>query len=178
MMKTQLDMSSIQKEIDSLEYYCDIGDLVKELLSASDILAQTETDADLEREELEEEERLWAVLEAKQLQVRSRVAQTSFQLQLSVARGHIDIERLQKALNTVRNLESQHLAEEDGLVELRAATIAVQEVSSKQQGAELAGQLESTIVSYNGVCSSLLGTYQLSPFITSSPYLPRPRDPV
>ena len=52
------------------------------------------------------------------------------------------------------------------LDQLREATIAVQGLAGQQLGAELAAQLESTIVSYNDVCSGLLGEYNLKPCIT------------
>ena len=54
------------------------------------------------------------------------------------------------------------------LEELREATVAVQGLAGKQLGAELAAQLESTIVSFNDVCSRLLGEYNLKPCITLS----------
>ena len=115
---------------------------------------------------------MWKTFEAKQLEVRSKIGEASFQLQLSLARGHIDIERLRKALATVRKLEADHLAGEGMLDELREATVVVQGVAGKQLGAELAAQLESTIVSYNDVCSGLLGKLNLKPcIIEPGPYL-------
>ena len=100
------------------------------------------------------------------MEVRSKIGEASFQLELSLARGHIDIERLRKALATVRKLEADHLAGEAMLDQLREATVAVQGLAGQQLGAELAAQLESTIVSYNDVCSGLLGEHNLKPCIT------------
>ena len=119
-----------------------------------------------EIEQYEKERNIWKKLEEKQQEIQTRIAEKSFRLELSLARGHIDIARLRKALSAVRSLENCHLSEESSLEELRQATTAVQAVATRQQGAELAAELESTIVSYNTVCRSLLGEHDIIPFVT------------
>jgi hypothetical protein len=155
--KCNSDVASAEEDIKALKEGIAVGDLNKQLNAVKDAIIKTETKASEEIQLAEQERTLWSQLEAKQLEVRSRIAETGFQLELSLARGHIDMERLRACLATVQGLEASHLAGEGGLVELRAATDAVQAVASRQDGAEMAGQLESTIVSYNTVCRSLLG---------------------
>ena len=149
-----------------------VGDLRKQLEMVTNNLREMEVKVEQEIVTTDEELKTWKTFEAKQLEVRSKIGEASFQLQLSLARGHIDIERLRKALATVRKLEADHLAAEGMLDELREATVAVQGLAGKQMGAELTAQLESTIVSYNDVCSGLLGKYNPKPcIIEAGPYL-------
>merc|ERR1719228_2633248 len=156
-IKLKTATTSIEQEINNLESKKGaVGDLRKQLEIVANNLREMEVKVEQEIGTTDEELKTWKTFEAKQLEVRSKIGEASFQLQLSLARGHIDIERLRKALATVRKLEVDHLAAEGMLDELREATVAVQGLAEKQLGAELAAQLESTIVSYNDVCSGLL----------------------
>ena len=156
--KLETRTTTIEQEISNLESNKGpVGDLRKQLEIVTNNLRGMKVKIEQEIVTTDEELKIWKRFEAKQLEVRSKIGEASFQLQLSLARGHIDIERLRKALATVRKLEADHLAGEGMLDELREATVAVQGLAGKQLGAELAAQLESTIVSYNDVCSGLLG---------------------
>merc|ERR1719220_2509447 len=149
--------TSIEQEINNLESNRGpVGDLRKQLEIVVNELRELKVKVEQEIVSTDDELKMWKTFDAKQLEVRSKIGEASFQLQLSLARGHIDIERLRKALATVRKLEADHLAGEGMLDELREATVVVQGLAGKQLGAELAAQLESTIVSYNDVCSGLL----------------------
>ena len=132
-------------------------DLYKQLNTVKDSLTSITAGILNQNQHIKGELKLWQEHEAKHFEVRNRVAETSFQLQLSLARGHIDIERLRKALVSVRSLEESHLADEAMLGILKTSTAAVQATTGTQRGAELSGELESTIISYNDVCRSLLG---------------------
>ena len=160
-------ITSLEQEINTLESSnVPVGDLQKQLNIVIDNLKKMKVKVEQEFATTNDEYQTWKSFEAKQLEVRSKIGEASFQLELSLARGHIDIERLRKALATVRKLEADHLAGEAMLDQLREATVAVQGLAGHQLGAELAAQLESTIVSYNDVCSGLLGEYNLKPCIT------------
>ena len=171
--KLETAATSIQQQINNLESNNGpVGDLCKQLEIVTNKLREMKVKVDQEILRTDDELKTWKRFEAKQLEVRSKIGEASFQLQLSLARGHIDIDRLRKALATVRKLEVDHLAAENMLDELREETVAVQGLAGKQQGAELTAQLESTIVSYNDVCSGLLGECNLKHCITvAGPYL-------
>merc|ERR1719460_3502025 len=145
--KLKTTITSIEQEINNLERNRGpAGDLRKQLEIVANNLRELKVKVEHEIVTTDAELKMWKTFEAKQLEVRSKIGEASFQLQLSLARGHIDIERLRKALATVRKLEADHLAGEGMLDELREATVVVQGLAEKQLGAELAAQLESTIV--------------------------------
>ena len=165
--RLETTITSLEQEINTLESSkVPVGDLQKQLNIVIDNLKNMKVKVEQEFTTTNDEYQTWKSFEAKQLEVRSKIGEASFQLELSLARGHIDIERLRKALATVRKLEADHLAGEAMLDQLREATVAVQGLAGQQLGAELAAQLESTIVSYNDVCSGLLGEHNLKPCIT------------
>merc|ERR1712106_907496 len=62
-----------------------------------------------------EEESLWDDLNGKMRNMRSVIGETSFKLELSLARGHIDIKRLEVAANNIKALESDHLSHDQNL---------------------------------------------------------------
>ena len=162
-MPTTTEVDSIDNEICSFEkregHNGDLGKQTEIMRNTIKLLGmQIKQDIG----QIEKERNIWKNLEEKQLEVQSRIAEKSLRLELSLARGHIDIDRLRKALSAVRSLENCHLGEESSLEELRHATTAVQAVATRQQGAELAAELESTIVSFNAVCRSLLGEHDIT----------------
>jgi len=124
--------------------------------SVENVLKELIKDAEETQMEATEEGILWDDMNEKMKRMRQCIGETNFKLELFLARGHIDIKRLEAATQNIKALETQHLSYDQNLKDLKETTNSVIAVASKQDGLELSAQLESIIISYNSVCADLL----------------------
>eukprot|EP00092_Neocalanus_flemingeri_P025196 GFUD01027327.1.p1 GENE.GFUD01027327.1~~GFUD01027327.1.p1 ORF type:complete len:2646 (+),score=708.19 GFUD01027327.1:241-8178(+) len=164
-IKGRLDLQSrhlqmIEEDIKNIQHVdkeaAAIDTIARKLKSIEDSLSDLYKQTKETEIEAFEEGRLWEELEENMTNMRNIIGETAFKLQLSLARGHIDIKRLQTATKNIKDLESQHLSYDRTLKVLKESTNSVIAVASKQDGLELSTQLESIIISYNTVCADLL----------------------
>ncbi|XP_023348442.1 uncharacterized protein LOC111717154 isoform X2 [Eurytemora carolleeae] len=108
--------------------------------------------------EVEEKELVWEEFIKELNALRKVNGRNTFFQEVHQARGHIDLDRLRAACVNIKNVQIDHLMEEDNISRLKVAGSRLTSLLNTQNSIETQTQIESAIVSYNTVCSSLLDT--------------------